>query len=131
MDRAFQLTASRGGRRSAIPLKVNGQGISTHGLTRRPTKCYSIKSQWTGHFNSRPHEEADRRWTAAFMTKYISTHGLTRRPTETPDFKFQELQIFQLTASRGGRHSNTEIFDYLYPFQLTASRGGRHRTFSN
>ena len=77
----FQLTASQGGRRSSRP-GINGDThISTHGLTRRPTMIGRV--------------------VAYFFC--ISTHGLTRRPTLSVIVSALTFNLFQLTASQGGR----------------------------
>ena len=53
------------------------------------------------HFNSQPHEEADKGYYMAKMYEGISTHSLTRRLTTSLN-DCDIFFIFQLTASRGG-----------------------------
>ena len=79
----FQLTTSRGGR-----LLEAGHALQQE------------------YFNSRPHEEVDRRFS--------------RRSS---------MKIFQLTTSRGGRRNFDPLDQPSSVFQLTTSRGGRHRFF--
>ena len=120
----FQLTASRGGRPVRLLPRTYIQGISTHGLTRRPTDfvwfsivCYIISTHGltrrpthlrlhidrlqmisTHGLTRRP----TRKLFLAVLHDTISTHGLTRRPTQPSKVK-ERLNQFQLTASRGGR----------------------------
>ena len=100
---AFQLTTSRGGRRSSgsqsllvfhfnsrpheevddgSDWQVTDKGrISTHDLTRRSTNLDSARPTTTMHFNSRPHEEVDLHMADISACILISTHDLTRRST--------------------------------------------------
>ena len=82
-------------------VETQGDDISTHSLTRRLTlgnQGYSISAH---HFNSQPHEEADKKAGMTISSGLISTHSLTRRLTEVlPPLRCPI--IFQLTASRGG-----------------------------
>ena len=123
----FQLTTSRGGRPMSIMEPVQ-HGISTHDLTRRstsmrletqPVSYISTHTLTRGRqclyvifhelcFNSHPpHERGRPLPTATFcVITNISTHDLTKRSTN-PNYIYIGGSIFQLTTSRGGRHSLT------------------------
>ena len=100
----FQLTRSRGARRSIHHISPCMQSISTHALTWSATTSCA----WCGvkyrHFNSRAHVERDSK---------SCRHG----PTATP---------FQLTRSRGARPAAYCHSAGSRAFQLTRSRGARH-----
>ena len=55
--------------------------LSTHGLTRRPTARDQTADSVMESFNSRPHKEADHYEDTLDRHSGLSTHGLTRRPT--------------------------------------------------
>ena len=103
-EQIFQLTASRGGRpgRAQAAARVDGTfnsrphkeadqrlqvglvhlvQLSTHGLTRRPTRSWQAAAYWPSPFNSRPHEEADVSASVTGYSESLSTRGLTRRTT--------------------------------------------------
>ena len=118
----FQLTAPRGGWPSIRLAGNHYQVISTHSPTRRLTIAYlsigcnlifqltAPRGGWPGtlkesgtkrHFNSQPHEEADRRADLERSERSISTHSPTRRLTGKKRGGTW-WWIFQLTAPRGG-----------------------------
>ena len=76
--------------------------ISTHSLTRRLTFQGNRRSRHNRHFNSQPHEEADKNGRAISGAGDISTHSLTRRLTFNTVVGIRSKKVFQLTASRGG-----------------------------
>ena len=147
-DRAgkFQLTASRRGwpyrPRNLKKLSPFQLTASRRGWQYRHSAAYSHH-----HFNSQPHEEADKELNCIFSICSISTHSLTKRLTIPCGFSLQFQSIFQLTASRRGwqlflcesvriifisTHSLTKRLTYKRItcgtgenlFQLTASRRG-------
>ena len=75
------------------------------------------------YFNSQPHEEADYYGTGCGQVLNISTHSLTKRLTSYLKYTIR-FQTFQLTASRRGWQSITNILILHSSFQLTASRRG-------
>ena len=123
------------------------RGLSTHGLTRRPTRSVACSVCWVCPFNSRPHEEADAQDGILSPTR----QSFNSRPHEEADSVLSDSPSskipFQLTASRGGRqetasflpekltfnsrpHEEADVVywcmaDEIGDFQLTASRGGR------
>ena len=78
----FQLTTSRRGRRKLISVYDFLVDISTHDLTKRSTRRREKTACGRDYFNSRPHEEVDKRWIVIYSTEEnISTHDLTKRST--------------------------------------------------
>ena len=148
VDVIFQLTTSRGGRRSFSCLSLLIKHISTHDLTRRSTVCsviccinmsistHDLTRRSTLHsvgflffnqnFNSRPHEEVDLNPVCICVVMNISTHDLTRRSTLAVSPNVYPF-LFQLTTSQGGRPIVSTVSFPSSTFQLTTSRGGRHR----
>ena len=123
-DITFQLTTSRRGRRFLL--------------------CKNI---FENNFNSRPHEEVDRRRMDFCGMTLISTHDLTKRSTDNVRVELTQ-GAFQLTTSRRGRpiptsacylsvdistHDLTKrstvllrvLQTMITSFQLTTSRRGR------
>ena len=118
--------------------------ISTHSLTKRLTsskldntqsiifqltasrrgwQCFQLLHNVQDHFNSQPHEEADRHpWWKPCMDIYFNS-----QPHEEADLlaikKYSNYK-FQLTASRRGWPPALPQFFLLPQFQLTASRRG-------
>ena len=120
----FQLTTSRGGRHQWDWRHSQYHYISTHDLTRRSTESTWYFS-WTTIIST--HDLTRRStWVITFCVTItnISTHDLTRRSTN-PNYIYIGGSIFQLTTSRGGRHSLLNTLIYFSTFQLTTSRGGR------
>ena len=143
----FQLTTSRGGRRPGNRQRAphtyfNSQpheevdqnhcnrkmecNISTHDLTRRSTGFLTQISKNVLNFNSRPHEEVDGRYGSQ---KQEPIH-FNSRPHEEVDAgsppSCHRTSLFQLTTSRGGRHSDVITpIKIVIVFQLTTSQGGR------
>ena len=100
----FQLAASQGGRlpySPCVPLCLP--------FNSRPHKEAdpNLPAGNPDHssFNSRPHKEADRTMANAWEELVLSTRGLTRRPTSCC-LRDVWGEIFQLTASQGGRPGN-------------------------
>ena len=62
----------------------------------------SAKSRKHYYFNSQPHEEADVSCLHEESEDEISTHSLTKRLTVDGRLKDDNLKTFQLTASRRG-----------------------------
>ena len=101
--------------------------ISTHGLTRRPTKSSRSTAVDGGYFNSRPHEEADRtKGSGRTAHFYFNSRPheeadafLRRNNTQTGYFNSRPHE----EADRGKKYTDENV----RKFQLTASRGGRRR----
>ena len=114
--------------------------------SRRGWQSYRFVIVYHIHFNSQPHEEADKTISCICRKSFISTHSLTKRltkrlerfkdrfahfnsqPHEEADFLLLHIFysiLFQLTASRRGWQDI--LFRYCIQtlsFQLTASRRG-------
>ena len=123
----FQLAASQGGRlpySPCVPLCLP--------FNSRPHKEAdpNLPAGNPDHssFNSRPHKEADRTMANAWEELVLSTRGLTRRPTSCC-LRDVWGEIFQLTASQGGRLQSRRRNWRRGGFQLTASQGGRRPGF--
>ena len=146
MTVTFQLTASRGGWHRSYGTPFIGQPFQLT-ASRGGWRNVGILLSIIGYFNSQPHEEADKKALKANFDDYIiSTHSLTRRltlvnmslkkinlhfnsqPHEEADYlsgnQKTTLNLFQLTASRGGWQSPDAADNCFCTFQLTASRGG-------
>ena len=121
----FQLTTSRRGRRSlesllilriSFQLTTSRRGRRITNKTYKSTGTFQLTTsrrgrlpcgRWclpdTAYFNSRPHEEVDKKGVILWGAYIISTHDLTKRST----FGIHRWCItawrFQLTTSRRGR----------------------------
>ena len=119
---AFQLTASRRGWLPDVRVHLS---FSPFQLTasRRGWRNSNVYAPIVFHFNSQPHEEADKMKQEIDELHIISTHSLTKRLT-LERVKYGGSTAFQLTASRRGWHDLDweDIVKLL--FQLTASRRG-------
>ena len=89
--------------------------ISTHSLTKRLTCAFFCASIFILHFNSQPHEEADNSWWLVDLCSIISTHSLTKRLTGSV-IRLDNVDIFQLTASRRGWRHLFRLLDLTYIF---------------
>ena len=96
----FQLTASRGGWpwKASMTCNLSNFNSQPH---EEADKVWINSIFFLFYFNSQPHEEADRYLLVCYVTTYISTHSLTRRLTMI-QWNTTLLEVFQLTASRGG-----------------------------
>ena len=98
--------------------------ISTHSLSKRLTILLELYWWNLYYFNSQPHEEADR------LLKWYPTRSshFNSQPHEEADnsaiWVISILRVFQLTASRRGWPSVTNLCICKCSFQLTASRRG-------
>ena len=73
---------------------VPEDNISTHSLTRRLTRLNFTLHTRMAHFNSQPHEEADKKQPIKNADQWISTHSLTRRLTESDTINIRIMDYF-------------------------------------
>ena len=98
--------------------------ISTHSLTKRLTSCKLPTNTSKWHFNSQPHEEADRRggkWRSC-------TQHFNSQPHEEADFGtmfvLRFLKYFNSQPHEEADERNEKKCTNRSIFQLTASRRG-------
>ena len=122
---AFQLTTSRGGRRSLPISRKNTANLSTHDLTRRSTVIAMAREIWTLNFQlttSRGGRLISHVALSASIPFQLTT---SRGGRPLMAISCIALKHFQLTTSRGGRPIILVIGVVRSVFQLTTSRGGR------
>ena len=99
----FQLTTSRGGRHFNIIDQPQYFYISTHDLTRRSTGMVYDLCSGKGISTHDLTRRSTTTTCAVDKTEIISTHDLTRRSTLYECDRCINVNLFQLTTSRGGR----------------------------
>ena len=103
---------------------VNDKRISTHSLTKRLTASSTGMEPTSSHFNSQPHEEADRLHSFRYSINYISTHSLTKRLTILIySLEITELYFNSQPHEEADSRKLRKVFAWR-KFQLTASRRG-------
>ena len=81
------------------------------------------------YFNSRPHEEVDKRKLVFDINQILFQLTTSRRGRRNISNVLIWNIIFQLTTSRRGRRNISNIFVWNIIFQLTTSRRGRRLPF--